>query len=282
MLPPQAVVLLAAIQGVSEALPVSRSGHSAVASLWLHPGSTGVQLELLLHLATASALLIAARRRLVAALGAGLLAIARPSLIRSSAPAREAVILALALLASLGSRAFVDQWVFPWRTAPVAIGFGLLFTGLLMGTTTLIDEPGKEEPSMFLALVLGIGHGLANLPGGSDMGAALVLLSWMRTKTEITLDLAMILSAGTLLLGVATAPMALVRPEISWPVLLLALTTAFLGTSVAIRLTRLLLEKRALALVACWTFPLGLGMLAYSRALSDGLSLALAVLTRPG
>lgn len=268
-------MLLAGIQGVSEALPVSRSSHSALASIWLDTGSTGVQLELLLHVATASALLIGARRRLIAAIGAGLLAIARPALIRSSAAARDAAMIVLAVVASMLSRGLVEHFVCPWRAAPVVIGFGLLFTGLLAGSTTLVDQPCNQEPSVRLALVLGIGHGMATLPGGSDMGAALVLLSWMRTRTEITLDLAMLLSAGTLLTScLLTTHGGIVQLDIPLPVLIVAFITAFLGTTVAIRVTRILVEKRALALVACWTVPLGLGVLAYSRALTESIVLA--------
>jgi undecaprenyl-diphosphatase len=280
-LPLHFVVLLAGIQGLSEALPVSRSGHDVVVWIWLEPGPSGAQLEILLHLATASALMVASRRRLFAAVGAGLLAITRPTLFRSSAHAHDAAVLVTALVASLFSRAVVDHFAAPWKATPVAMGFGLLLTGLLLGTTTLVDVSRHDEPSVPLAFVLGLGHGMASLPGGSDIGVALVLLAWMGTKIDLALDLAMLLSAGTLLATCLGAFQAgVVLPDIPLPVLLTAIVTAFLGTTVAIRGTRFLLEKRSLALTACWTVPLGLATLAYSRAFAEGLSLA--TFTRPG
>ena len=54
-------VLLAALQGITEVLPVSRSGHTAVARLWLAPGAPGEALEGVLHLGTAIAMAVLAR-----------------------------------------------------------------------------------------------------------------------------------------------------------------------------------------------------------------------------
>lgn len=284
MLPLHFVVLLAGIQGLTEALPVSRSGHDAVAWIWLEPGTSGAQLETILHLATASALIFAARRRLFAAMGAGILAITRPALFRSSAPAHDAAVLVTAIVSSFISRAVVDHFAAPWKATPLAMGFGLLVTGLLVGTTTLVDAPRNDEPSVPMAFVVGLGHGMAALPGGSDIGVALVLLSWLGTKTDLALDLAMLLTAATLVANCLGAVyVGVVLPDIPFFVLLTAIWTAFLGTTVAIRGSRYLLEKRALFWAACWTVPLGLAMLAYSRALSEGLSLAtFTTLTRPG
>ena len=284
MLPLHFIVLLAGIQGLSEALPVSRSGHDAVAWLWLEPGVSAARLETVLHLATAAALVVAARRRLIAAVGAGLLAITRPALFRSSAPAHDAAVLVTAIVTSLLSRAAIDHVAAPWKATPVAVGFGLLLTGLLLGTTMLVREKvprenagersRAHEPALALAFVLGLGHGMATLPGGSDMGTALVLLCWMGTKNDLALDLAMLLSAAALIANcVGAFHSGLVLPDISWPAWMMAFGTAFLGTTVAIGATRTLLEKRALALIACWIVPLGLATLAYSRASSEGLSL---------
>jgi undecaprenyl-diphosphatase len=281
VLPLHFVVLLAGIQGLSEALPVSRSGHDAVAWIWLEPGVNGARLETVLHIATASALLFAARRRLVAAAGAGLRAITRPALFRSSPPAHDAAVLVTALAASTITRAALDHVASPWKMTPVATGFGLLLTGLLLGTTYLASPERNTEPSVPLALVLGLGHGVGALPGGSDLGAALVLFAWMGTKNELALDLALLLSGGALLLNCFSAfQSGAILPDIPPAVLVMGLVTAFLGTTVAIGATRMLLEKRALALAAFWIIPLAFALLAYSRAYSGGL--ALVTITRPG
>jgi len=280
VLPLHFIVLLAGIQGLSEALPVSRSGHDAVAWLFFEPGPSGPQLESFLHLATASALIFAARKRLVAAAGAGLLAIARPTLFRSSAPARDAAVMLAALGGSLISTSILELFIGPWKTTPVAAGFGFLLTGMLLTTTILVNASSTNnsrngELSVPFAFMLGLGQGMATLPGGSHIGVALVLSSWMGLKNDFALDLALFLSATALLDKCLHAALfGVVLPDISWPMLMVAFVTAFLGTIVAIGATRVLLEKRSLALAACWIVPLGLATLAYSRASSEGLSLA--------
>lgn len=269
------VVLLAGIQGLSEALPISRSGHDAVAWIWLDPGPSGAHLENLLHFATASALLVAARQRLVAAASAGLLAITRPTLFRSSAPAHHAAVIAIAACTSLLVRVFVNHYAAPWKSTPVAVGFGLLLTSLLLITTRDVDRVLQDEPSILMAIVLGLGHGMATLPGASEIGTALVLLAWMGTKNELALDLAMILSAITLVAeGFQFFSGGFSAFELPIPLVILAMITAFLGTTVAIRGTRYLLEKRSLALAACWTVTLGLATLAYARASATGFGFA--------
>ncbi len=281
MLPLHSVVLLAGIQGLSEALPVSRSGHDAVAWIWLEPGANGARLETVLHVATGSALLFGARRRLVVAAGAGLRAITRPSLFRTSAPAFDAAVFTTALFASLTARAVLEPFVAPWKNTPVATGFGLLLTGMLLGTTSLVRPDRDVQISLPLALVLGLGHAMGSLPGGSDIGAALVLCAWMGTKNELALDLAMLLSGATLLVGcLSSFQSGMNLPDIQIASLFLGLVTAFLGTTVAIGATRALLEKRALALTALWIIPLGFATLAYSRAFSEGLALATVTFLR--
>ena len=113
------------------------------------------------------------------------------------------------------------------------------------------------------------------------MGAALVLCAWMGTKNELALDLAMLLSGATLLVGCLSLFSADANlPDIPIAAILLGLVTAFLGTTVAIEATRFLLEKRALALTALWIIPLGFATLAYSRAFSEGLALATVTFLR--
>jgi len=281
VLPLHIIVLLAGIQGLSEALPVSRSGHDAVAWIWLEPGANGVRLETVLHVATALALLFAARKRLALAAGAGLRAITRPTLFRSSAKAHDAAVIATALVASSVTRAVLDHFTLPWKATPVATGFGLVLTGLLLGTTHLVGPARNREPSVSLAVVLGLAHGAGALPGGSDIGAVLVLSAWMGMKNDLALDLALLLSGATLFVNFFSALLeGMVLPDVSPMMLIMGFVTAFLGATVAIGATRLLLEKRALSLTAFWVVPLGFAMLAYSRAFSENLTLVM--IPRPG
>jgi undecaprenyl-diphosphatase len=270
VLPLYEVTLLAGIQGLSEALPVSRSGHDAVAWLWLEPGRRAATLEGLLHLGTASALLVAARQRLARALGEGLRAIARPALLRTSPPAHDAAALVLAACASLVVRIVLRPFVELWSSAPIAIGFGLVVTGFALASTRLAPRPHTDAPSLPLAGLLGLGHGLGALPGASDVGAALVLLAWMGVRASRALDFALALSALTLLAAFGEAARAAWRSGTGLGAgsIALGLVTAFLGATVAAGLLRSLVARRRLPLLALWVVPLGFATLAYARVLS--------------
>ncbi|WP_153824182.1 undecaprenyl-diphosphate phosphatase [Polyangium spumosum] len=268
MLPLAEVVLLAGIQGLAEALPISRSGHGAALRLWLDPGPGGAMLESILHVATASALFVGARRLLVAAASEGLRAVARPSLLRSSPGARDAAVLVVAAGTSLLTRALVAPFVELWSGAPIAVGFGLVWTGLVVGTTSLAPVGRAEAPPLSLALLLGLVHGTGALPGGSDVGAALVIALWMGAKPDRALDLALALTGVTLLASfVAGLRVAPAVPELGAAAIVLGLLTAFLGATVAIGLAKSLLEKHALARLVFWILPLGFATVSYGRSL---------------
>src|SRR5262245_50745299 len=137
------VVVLAALQGLAEALPISRSGLNAVARLWIEPAGGAARLEALLHLGTALALGFACRRRLFGVLGEGVRAIARPSLFRASPGARDAALLTLGCLISLAVTPIASPFVESFEAAPTAAGLGLIMTGLALSSTLLAPRPSE-------------------------------------------------------------------------------------------------------------------------------------------
>ncbi len=129
------LAILAALHGLTEALPVSRSGHGIVARLWLDGGAPAAAMTAVLHLGAALALAVTARRRLLAALGEGARAVMRPSHFRGSAAAQDALVLTLGAAVSLVTDALVAPRVEPWSESPTATGVGLCVTGLALAST---------------------------------------------------------------------------------------------------------------------------------------------------
>jgi undecaprenyl-diphosphatase len=269
LLPLYEVTLLAGIQGLTEALPVSRSGHDAAAWIWLGADRSAAALEGILHLSTAAALLVAARRRMASMIGEGVRAIARPSLLRSSPPAYAAAALALAAVTSLLMRMLLRPFVELWTAAPIAVGFGLVMTGLALASTLLAPKPQLDAPSLGLAALLGVGHGLAVLPGASDVGAALVLLAWSGVRPARAFDFALALSAVTRVAAFGEAAAAAWHDGtgLGAGAIVLGLITAFLGATIAASLLRALLARRGLPMLALWVIPLGFATMAYARVL---------------
>jgi undecaprenyl-diphosphatase len=264
------VAVLAALQGLTEALPVSRSGHEVVARVWLDTGAHAAALEGWLHLGTALALAAVARRRLFAALGDGVRAVARPALFVSSPSAHDAAVLTVATALSLTVSALLAPHVEMWSESATPTGIGLLVTGAALASTSQIPRApfGRTPPrlpSIPGAALVGLAHGLAVFPGASRVGAALTLLLWLGVRPGRALDLAFILTVPSLFGSFAHAAGS--RAGIATPTLVLGLVLAFVSAALGSEVVRSLAERRKLATLALWTVPLGLATLAYAHAL---------------
>jgi undecaprenyl-diphosphatase len=266
------VVLFALLQGVTEALPISRSGHGVVARLWIDGGAAG-SFEAVLHLATALGLAVVVRGRLATVLGEGVRAVARPALFRASPAAHDAAVIAVAAAVSLVVSALTLPRVEMWRDSPTATGAGLIITGLCLASTRIAPGPAGPlrfrprgpGPSIPGAVVVGMAHGLAVFPGASRVGAALTLLVWIGVKPARAVDLAFLLTIPALLVSFAHGLGGHGGLEPGTAVM--GLVLAFVGAILASGALRALVDRRRVAALALWTIPLGLGMLAYAHAL---------------
>lgn len=269
------VVILAALQGLAEALPISGPAHTAVARLWLEMGAPSPVLVAVLQLGAALGLMVAARRRLLAVLRA----FAHPEHFGTSPDARDAAVLTLGVGVSLTVSLLVSPRVELWGEPPAATGLGLLLTGLGLASTTLVrglpesaarrlPAAPPTAPSLPAAALVGLIHGLAIFPGASRVGAALVLLLWLGVRPARAIDLAFLLSVPTLLLRVVQG---LGRGGASAALdngtLVSGLLFAFLAAVLAAALLHRLGERRRVGALALWLVPLGLALLAYARAL---------------
>ncbi|MFT3766326.1 MAG: undecaprenyl-diphosphate phosphatase [Minicystis sp.] len=264
------VAVLAVLAGVTEALAVSPSGHGVVARLWLDPGAVPAKIEAFIALGAALGLLLAARRRFAGAIGEGVRAVARPALFGASLPAQDALTLLVGSTVSVLVSYVTLPRVSMWMASPTATGLGLCASGLALASTGLVarvagpDGPmSQRRASLSGAVIVGVAHGLAVFPGASRVGAALTVLLWIGVRPTRAVDLATLLTVPALLgtflrgahAGVGTATIAL------------TISLAFLGALVAGEVLRGLAFRRRVGVLALWTIPLGLAMLAYARAL---------------
>ena len=272
-MPPFHVAVLALLQGLTEALPVSRSGHGVVARLWLEGPATerapATALEAVLHLGVALAFLVVARRRLFGALGEGVRAVSRPTLLRGSPSAPDAVVLAVATVVSLIAGGLTFSASTCGASRPRRPASGSASPAWRWPARCWIPRSGGRRltatPSLAGSVVVGLAHGLATFPGASRVGAALTVLLWMGVKPGRAVDLALLLTVPSLL--VAFGRGAFGRGPLESGTVALGLVLVFVSAAVASEVLRSLVERRRLGALALWTIPLGLAMLAYARAL---------------
>jgi undecaprenyl-diphosphatase len=167
-------VLLGALQGLTEFLPVSSSGHLAIAQHFLPDFSQpGVLFDVMLHVGTMVAVAIYFRRELAALLA---------SPFRSGEAARvQQKLLLLLIVASIPTAVigllFKDFFEGLFENITV-VSLMLLVTGILLFVAERFRRGGRKEGELTLtdALVVGTVQGCAIIPGISRSGSTIAAL----------------------------------------------------------------------------------------------------------
>lgn len=156
-------VLLGILQGVTEFLPISSSGHLALAQMMMpHFEQPGVVFDAMLHVGTATAVVFFERRQIAAWV---------------STPSGR-WLLGLLILGT-GATAVV---AFPLRhmaegafERPLLVGLALVVTGIVVGCTKFLPggEIGERETTWRQVALVGLAQGLAIFPGLSRSGTTI-------------------------------------------------------------------------------------------------------------
>jgi undecaprenyl-diphosphatase len=165
-----ALVLLGAVQGATEFLPVSSHGHLVLLERWLAlPQGDALTRDVLLHLGTLAAVTLFCRHELLAMLRPG------------SAGAWRVV--GVCTLITGASGLALEDLVESALSSPTWIAIGLFVNALLLG---LLAPRGDERQRRSLAdgtwtdgLVLGLLQSLALVPSISRSGATIVAALWL-------------------------------------------------------------------------------------------------------
>jgi undecaprenyl-diphosphatase len=157
-------VLLGLVQGLTEFLPVSSSGHLVMAQRLMGLTQEGLLFEVLVHVATLVSVLVVYRRR-VAELTLGVL--------RGRADAvAYAAKLAVATLPAVAAVLLFGETLEAQFDAPRVVGVCLLLTGVALWTTRwTAPRAHAPEPGFVAALLIGCAQAVAILPGISRSGA---------------------------------------------------------------------------------------------------------------
>jgi len=237
---------LAVVQGLTEFLPVSSSGHLVLTqTLFGIEASTAFLYDILLHLGTALAAL-AFYRRDVAHLLQGLLA---PS--RLTAPelreSRRLLVLLAAATAPTAAIGFAFRDFFAGLFAsPAAVVGALAATGTFLVASSLLKGPGRPigETPWWKAVVVGVAQAVAIVPGISRSGSTIVagLVVGLRREDAVRfsflLSLPAILGASVLELRHIPAGEAGLRPAVAAAGFAAATVTGYLAILFVLRWTR--------------------------------------------
>ncbi len=198
-------VVLGIVQGLTEFLPVSSSGHLVLAHYFLGWGDS---LELWVDIATNTGTLLAVlvylRRDVATALGGFVRGL-------GSAEARREPGWHLALLVLAGSvptviLALLLKPVFEHLNAPLPVAIALAITGLILWFAPRQGGKHDVRKVTFLdAIIAGVVQGLAVIPGISRSGSTISVLLWRGVDKDLAPRLSFLLylvvSFGVAILG---------------------------------------------------------------------------------
>ena len=258
-------ILLGFIQGVAEFLPISSSGHLAIAEHLL--GMSGVSdipefFDVLLHLGTLLAVFAAYWediRDMILELFAGVHDLARRTTPTPVPPARRMILLiivgTLPLLAVLPIKDYIeglsDNMLF--------VGVALLFTGCLLFASDRVGRGRKTErtASLLDVLLVGVAQAIATCPGISRSGTTVSAACFLGFDRKFALRYSFLMSIpailGANILSLKDAIAAGI-PDGQLPVYLAGVAVSALVGYACIRLLRFIAEKGRFGWFAyyCW------------------------------
>ena len=266
-----ALILLALLQGFTEFLPISSSGHLVLGQHLLGVSSPGVYLEVVLHLGTLVSVIVVFRRDLALLVKAAWDMVSTPfsRVRRAPNPYRRLVLLLVigSIPAGLAGVFLGDLFAGLFSDLR-AVGLALIVTGgIVLYTGTASGNRDLGRLTIKDAISVGLGQALAITPGlsrsGSTIAAGLFcgLNRDAAVRFSFLLSLPVILGAGLLEIPAALAS-ELTYP--AWWLLIGALVSALTGI-VAILWLLDLLRKGRVRYLAYYVFALGLVTLIWVR-----------------
>ncbi len=170
--------IIAMVQGITEFLPVSSSGHMVMVEKILKYNPQGATLEIILHLATLFAIVVFFNKRLT-------------SLITLKGGERNPLLLIIigTIPAGFVGVLFSDkiERIFD-QSSYLPVTF--LVNGIILLSFYFADKRVEKEAenSPLKALLIGIGQSFAILPGISRSGTTITLSRWLSLSREEAFD----------------------------------------------------------------------------------------------
>jgi undecaprenyl-diphosphatase len=247
---------LGLIQGLTEFLPVSSSGHLVVLQALFGTEQQGILVEIVVHVATLVSVLVFYRRR-VGALIAGAVR-GNPDALIYGLKLVVATLPAVLLVLVAGD--FLDGLF----ESPAVAGVGFLITGTILWSTRKTAASAKfSGPGWGAALLIGCAQALAIMPGisrsGATVAAALALGVAPLAAAEFSFLMSVIAISGAAVRALpelGSAPSGVIAP------LAIAAVSALVFGIAAIWLFVRLLQSRGFHYFAYYTWAAGFAVFA--------------------
>lgn len=267
-------IVMGFIQGVTEFLPVSSSGHLVIFSQLFHlqdPTSSDAMFDVLLHLGTLFAVFIAFWKDIVELIKEFFLMLA--DLLRGKfswkrmSPYRRFLMMIIIATLPLVAILPLNDKIESLFTNLTFVGGALLFTGVLLWISDKVVRGGKtmENTSAGNALIVGLFQMVATVPGISRSGSTIAGGLFCGFTREYAIKFSFIMSlpaiGGACLLQLLDAVKS--TQEIPFAPYLAGIVTAAAIGYLSIRLLRYIMKKDKFKYFAIYCLIVGAAVLLY-------------------
>lgn len=251
---------LGLLQGATEFLPISSSGHLVVMREWLGIAEPPLLFDVLLHVATLFVVCYRFRYRLAALLRAGALLFAgrASSADRGDLRLLAALVVASAVTAAIGLA--ISRFLLPPARTLTTVYLAFIATAvILLATLVRRDRLTSREPRLWLAIVVGLAQGIAVLPGISRAGVTMAVCLFGGMDRRRAGEMAFLVSVPAVLgaLALSLNDAGGLLQEIGTPALVSGFTAALVIGALCLHALLVVLHRGRLAWFAAYLLPLG-------------------------
>jgi undecaprenyl-diphosphatase len=247
-------LLLGVLQGLTEFLPISSSGHLVIGQYLLHIDLPGNALEVVLHLGTLGSVLLVFWRDLVQLLGS----------LRERSTQRYLLILVIGTVPAVIIGFTLKETIESAFDQVPIVGGALLLTGIVLILTRWI--PVKNQPVTFWkGLLVGIAQAIAIIPGISRSGTTISTALFLGIRPEEAARFSFLLAIPAIAGAGLLTFMDLVQSEaavLPFSVLLMGFTSSLVVGWLALRWLLGLLQRGKFHWFGSYCLALGLLALA--------------------
>lgn len=188
-------LILGLIQGLTEFLPISSSGHLVIGQKLLGLSQPPVLFDILVHVGTLTAIFIFFRKIIWQ------LTKKTVETIKAKAIPKEATVIIIGTIPAVIIGFFLYPFLEIIFSSITLVGIALVITSILLFSTIFIKKSHKKinQITKFDALVIGILQALAILPGISRSGSTVVAGLWRNLKRETAFTFSFLLSIPAIL-----------------------------------------------------------------------------------
>ena len=260
--------LLGLVQGVAEFLPISSSGHLAIARNLLNmegAGSIPEFFDVLLHLGTLIAVFAAYWgdiRDMVVEFFRGIAALGKPTG-ETPPPARRLVLLVILGTLPLFLILPIKDKVLGLSNNMLFIGGALVVTGFLLFASDRVKKGRKNErtASLLDAVAVGVGQAIATVPGISRSGMTITSGCFVGFERKFAVRFSFLLSIPAVLGANILSLKDAISAGVDWgqvPVYLVGVLTAAVSVYLCIGLLRRIANKGKFGAFAYYCWAMGL------------------------